>query len=87
MEGNSNQLARAASMQVAERPGDAYNPLFIYGGVGLGKTHLMHAIGNSILKTIPMLKSYIYIPSVLLLTWLKPFRPIQSMSLNVFIVH
>lgn len=53
VEGNSNQLARAASMQVAERPGDAYNPLFIYGGVGLGKTHLMHAIGNKILKNTP----------------------------------
>lgn len=53
VEGNSNQLARAASMQVAERPGDAYNPLFIYGGVGLGKTHLMHAIGNTILKNNP----------------------------------
>lgn len=50
IEGNSNQLARAASLQVALNPGKAYNPLFIYGGVGLGKTHLMHAVGNQIIQ-------------------------------------
>ncbi len=48
VEGKSNQLARAASFQIGENPGGAYNPLFIYGGVGLGKTHLMHAVGNLI---------------------------------------
>lgn len=53
VEGKSNQLARAASFQVAENPGGAYNPLFIYGGVGLGKTHLMHAIGNLIVTNNP----------------------------------
>lgn len=53
VEGKSNQLARAASIQVAENPGGAYNPLFIYGGVGLGKTHLMHAIGNLIITRNP----------------------------------
>ena len=51
--GKSNELAKAASIQVSENPGHAYNPLFIYGGVGLGKTHLMHAIGNNILKEKP----------------------------------
>ena len=50
VEGKSNQLARAASQQVAENLGTAYNPLFLYGGVGLGKTHLMHAIGNLIME-------------------------------------
>ena len=51
--GKSNQLARAASIQVGENPGGAYNPLFIYGDSGLGKTHLMHAVGNLILTNKP----------------------------------
>lgn len=50
VEGKSNQLARAAAMQVAQNPGNAYNPLFIYGDVGLGKTHLMQAVGNFIVS-------------------------------------
>lgn len=53
VEGKSNQIARAASIQIGQNPGVAYNPLFIYGGVGLGKTHLMHAVGNMVLDTNP----------------------------------
>jgi len=53
VEGKSNQLARAAASQVSENPGLSYNPLFIYGGVGLGKTHLMHAVGNAMVKIKP----------------------------------
>ena len=56
VEGKSNQLARAAAWQVADNPKHGYNPLFLYGGVGLGKTHLMHAVGNHLLKKNPAAK-------------------------------
>jgi chromosomal replication initiator protein len=53
VEGNSNQIARAACLQVTENPGKSYNPLFIYGGTGLGKTHLIHAVGNMLRERNP----------------------------------
>ena len=56
VEGKSNQLARAAAWQVADNPKHGYNPLFLYGGVGLGKTHLMHAVGNHLLAKNPNAK-------------------------------
>ena len=56
VEGKSNQLALAAAGQIAENPGGSYNPLFLYGGVGLGKTHLMHAVGNALLQRNPEAK-------------------------------
>lgn len=54
--GKANQMARAAALQVTDRPGTAYNPLFLYGGVGLGKTHLIHAVGNAVLQRDPNLR-------------------------------
>jgi len=62
VEGKSNHLALAAAKQVAANPKGDYNPLFIYGGVGLGKTHLMHAVGNEILKNEPK-KRIVYVHS------------------------
>ncbi|TQV82716.1 chromosomal replication initiator protein DnaA [Exilibacterium tricleocarpae] len=56
VEGKSNQLGLAAAQQVAENPGGSYNPLFIYGGVGLGKTHLMHAVGHALVEEDPSAK-------------------------------
>tara|TARA_B100001105_G_scaffold69832_1_gene54804 strand:- start:18 stop:1337 length:1320 start_codon:yes stop_codon:yes gene_type:complete len=61
VEGKSNQLARAAATQIAKNPGKSYNPLFIYGGVGLGKTHIMQAIGNKMLQENPSARvSYVH---------------------------
>ncbi len=56
IEGTANRMARAAAMHVSTTPGHLYNPLFIYGGVGLGKTHLMHAVGNKLLQDRPLAK-------------------------------
>lgn len=81
VEGNSNQLAKAAALQVAEGPGDAYNPLFIYGGVGLGKTHLMHAIGNTILKNNPDAK-VLYLHSERFVA--DMVKALQTNSINEF---
>lgn len=81
VEGNSNQLARAAAMQVAENPGKAYNPVFIYGGVGLGKTHLMHAIGNHILATNPNAK-VLYLHSERFVA--DMVKALQSNAINEF---
>ena len=62
VEGKSNHMALAAAKQVAQNPKGDYNPLFIYGGVGLGKTHLMHAVGNEILRNSPK-KRIVYVHS------------------------
>ena len=69
VEGKSNQLALAAAQQVVESPGDAYNPLFLYGGVGLGKTHLMHAVGNASDNASPTLRLCTYTASGLWPIW------------------
>ena len=81
VEGKSNQLARAAAEQVAENPGVSYNPLLIYGGVGLGKTHLMHSVGNLILKDKPDSK-IVYLHSERFMA--NMVKALQSNSMDAF---
>jgi len=81
VEGKSNQLAKAAAFQVAANPGAAYNPLFLYGGVGLGKTHLMHAIGNLICKSNKNAK-VVYLHSERFVA--DMVRALQSNAINEF---
>jgi chromosomal replication initiator protein len=78
VEGKSNQIARAASVQVTENPGESYNPLFLYGGVGLGKTHLMHSIGNEIKRRDPNAK-VVYLHSERFVADM-----VKAMQLNAF---
>lgn len=81
VEGKSNQLAKAACLQVAENLGTSYNPLFLYGGVGLGKTHLMHAIGNSVLQKRPTAK-ILYLHSERFVA--DMIKALQTNSINNF---
>ncbi len=81
VEGKSNQLAKAASFQVADNPAVAYNPLFLYGGVGLGKTHLMHAIGNQIIRDNPNAK-VLYLHSERFVA--DMVKALQTNSMNEF---
>lgn len=80
--GKSNQLAEAAAKQVAENPGGAYNPLFLYGGVGLGKTHLMHAIGNAIMSHRKKSGNVIYLHSERFVA--DMVKALQSNAINEF---
>jgi chromosomal replication initiator protein len=81
VEGKSNQLAKAASLQVAENPAVAYNPLYLYGGVGLGKTHLLHAIGNQIIANNPKAK-VLYLHSERFVA--DMVKALQTNSMNEF---
>ena len=81
VEGKSNQLARAAAWQVADNPRHGYNPLFLYGGVGLGKTHLMHAVGNHLLQKNPNAK-VIYLHSERFVA--DMVRALQNNAINEF---
>lgn len=79
VEGKSNALALAAARQVAENPGGAYNPLFIYGGSGLGKTHLMHAIGNALTATNPDTK-VVYLRSETFVSYMVKAIELNAMA-------
>ena len=81
VEGKSNQLARAAAAQVGQSPGQAFNPLFIYGGVGLGKTHLMQAAGNQILESNPKAK-VVYVHSELFVN--DMVKALKNNNMNEF---
>ncbi len=81
VEGKSNQLAKAASLQVGENPAVAYNPLYLYGGVGLGKTHLLHAIGNQIMRNNPNAK-VLYLHSERFVA--DMVRALQTNAMNEF---
>jgi chromosomal replication initiator protein len=81
VEGKSNQLAKAASLQVGENPGVAYNPMYLYGGVGLGKTHLLHAIANQITKNNPQAK-VLYLHSERFVA--DMVKALQTNSMNEF---
>ncbi|MFZ5722191.1 MAG: chromosomal replication initiator protein DnaA [Pseudomonadota bacterium] len=82
--GKSNEMARAAAQQVADNPGKGYNPLFIYGGVGLGKTHLMHAVGNEMLLRNPGAK-IVYLQSERFVN--EMVRAVQTNTMNEFKRH
>lgn len=85
--GKANQLARAASIQVAHNPGASYNPMFLYGGVGLGKTHLIHAIGNHLLKEKPDARFGISMPSNMCRTLLGLINKKRLTALSATTTH